>query len=175
VVNVIRWEELTSVVLCGHSSGGWVISGVVEMIPQLIDSIVYLDAFLPKNGQRAFDMQSLGSKTAVLAAKEAGEIARPPGSMDRYNINPRNQAWVESLSTPQPIGTSLQPIRLTGALERVPKKAYVRATAYEHPYFGAYYDALKNDPSWRLFELNCGHVAMVDLPNELADILIEVA
>ena len=175
VINVIRWEELTDVVLCGHSSGGWVISGVVEKIPELIDSIVYLDAFLPRNGQRALDMQSPGSKAAVLAAKEAGEISRPPGSMDRYKINPDDQAWVESLATPQPIGTSLQPIRLSGALERVPKKAYIRATAYEHPHFDGYYDALKDDPSWRLFGLDCGHIVMIDMPDELCEILIEVA
>ena len=106
VVNVIKWEEVTDIVLCGHSSGGWVISGVVEQIPGLIDSIVYLDAFLPKDGQRPFDMQSSGSREAVLAAKAAGEISRPPGSKDRYNIDPRNQAWIESLATPQPIGSS---------------------------------------------------------------------
>lgn len=175
VVNAIKWEEVTDVVLCGHSSGGWVISGVVEKIPALIDSIVYLDAFLPKDGQRPFDMQSPGSREAVLAAKAAGEISRPPGSKDRYNIDPRNQAWIESLATPQPIGSSLQSIHLTGALERVPKKTYIRATAYEHPYFGAYFADLKQDPTWRLFELNCGHIVMVDMPDELTEILIEVA
>ena len=57
----------------------------------------------------------------------------------------------------------------------MPKKAYIRATAYKHPYFGAYFDGLKDDPSWRLYELNCGHVVMVDMPDELTEILIEVA
>jgi len=175
VVNVIKWEELTDVVLCGHSSSGWVISGVVEQIPELIDSIVYLDAFLPKDGQRPFEMQSPGSQEAVLAAHAAGEISRPPGSKDRYKINPVNRPWIESLATPQPIGSSLQPIHLTGAYERVPKKAYIRAAAYEHPYFGAYYEGLKDDPTWRRFELNCGHVVMVDMPDELTEILIDIA
>ena len=175
VVNVIKWEELTEVVLCGHSSGGWVISGVVERVPELIRSIVYLDAFVPTDGQCAFDLQSPGSREAVLAAKGAGEIARPPGAMDRYKINLRDRAWVESLFTPQPIGPSLQRIHLTGARERVLKKAYIRATAYEHPHFGGYYDSLKNDPAWRVFEMDCGHVVMVDMPTELADILSKVA
>ncbi|MQF86862.1 MAG: alpha/beta hydrolase [SAR202 cluster bacterium] len=175
VVNVIKWEQLSSVVLCGHSSGGWVISGVVEKIPELIKSIVYLDAFLPENGQTAFEMQSPQSREAVLVAKEAGEISRPPGSMERYNINPNDREWFESLATAQPIGTSLQPIVLTGAIERVSKKTYIRATAYPHPYFQAYYDSLKNDPSWRLFELECGHIVMADKPEELTGILLEVA
>lgn len=175
VVNVIKWEELSNVVLCGHSSSGWVISGVVEQIPELIGSIVYLDAFVPKDGQRPFDMQSESSREAVLEAQAAGEISRPPGNKDRYKIKPENRDWIESLATAQPIGSSLQRIHLTGAFERVPKKAYIRAIAYEHRYFGPYYDAFKNDPTWRAFELNCGHVVMVDMPDELTEILIDVA
>ncbi len=57
----------------------------------------------------------------------------------------------------------------------MPKKAYIRAIAYPHAYFGAYYEALKDDPSWRRFEVNCGHLVMVDKPDELTDILIDVA
>ncbi len=52
VVNVIRWEDLDDVVLCGHSYGGWIISGVVEQVPSKISSIIFLDAFMPENGQQ---------------------------------------------------------------------------------------------------------------------------
>jgi pimeloyl-ACP methyl ester carboxylesterase len=45
VVNVIKWERLTDVVLCGHSYGGFVISGVAEKMSAAIRSIVFLDAF----------------------------------------------------------------------------------------------------------------------------------
>ena len=47
IVNVMRWERLSDVVLCGHSYGGFVISGVAEEMVALIRSIVFLDAFLP--------------------------------------------------------------------------------------------------------------------------------
>ena len=151
------------------------ISGVVERVPELIKSIVYLDAFMPTDGQHGFDLQSAGSKEAVLAAREAGEIARPPGSVERYNINPQDREWVESMLTPQPIGVSLQPIRLTGARDRVARKSYIRATAWEFPHFQSCYDSLKGDASWRVFELDCGHDVMIDMPNELTDILIDVA
>src|SRR5580704_13879861 len=33
VANLIQWEELSDVVLCGHSYGGCVISGVADRIP----------------------------------------------------------------------------------------------------------------------------------------------
>ena len=46
VVNLLRWEELSDVVLCGHSYGGSVITGVADRIPERIRSQVYLDAFV---------------------------------------------------------------------------------------------------------------------------------
>ena len=175
VVNMIKWERLTDVVLCGHSYGGWVISGVVERVPDLIRSIVYLDAFMPMDGQCGLDLQSASSKEAVIAARQAGELARLPGSVERYNINSQDREWVESLLTPQPIGVSLQPVRLTGARDRVARKSYIRATSWEFPHFESCYDNLKGDASWQVFELHCGHDVMIDMPNELTNILIDVA
>ena len=55
VVNLIRWEELSDVVLCGHSYGGCVISGVADRIPDRIGSLVYLDAFVLEDGQSLHD------------------------------------------------------------------------------------------------------------------------
>src|SRR6478736_3621992 len=55
VVNLIKWEELSDVVLCGHSYGGCVISGVVDRIPERIRAVVYLDAFILENGQSLHD------------------------------------------------------------------------------------------------------------------------
>src|SRR5215470_4120883 len=51
VVNLIRWEELSGVVLCGHSYGGCVITGVAGRIPERIRSLVYLDAFVLEDGE----------------------------------------------------------------------------------------------------------------------------
>lgn len=55
VVNLIRWEELTDVVLCGHSYSGCVISGVAEQIPERLYALVYLDAFVLESGQSLHD------------------------------------------------------------------------------------------------------------------------
>lgn len=176
VVNVIKWEGLEDVVLCGHSYGGWVISGVAEQVLPAIRSIVYLDAFLPEDGQRGFDLQSPDSKVAVEKAVAAGEISRPAGSAARYGLAGEDLAWADSLLTPQPVGVSLQPIRLTGARDRVPKKAYILATGNNtNPAFPAACDKLKSDPSWQVFDLPCGHDAMIEMPEALSDILLQVA
>jgi len=46
------------VVLVGHSMGGMVISAVAEQMPDKLDKLVYLCAYLPKNGD---DLQTLGT------------------------------------------------------------------------------------------------------------------
>src|SRR5579863_4737123 len=56
VVNLIRWEELSGVILCGHSYGGCVISGVADQIPERIRALVYLDAFILEDGESLFDV-----------------------------------------------------------------------------------------------------------------------
>lgn len=51
VVNLIEWEDLHDVVLVGHSYGGMVITGVVDRIPQRFKHVIYVDAFLPEDGE----------------------------------------------------------------------------------------------------------------------------
>ncbi len=48
VVNLIQWEGLTDIVLCGHSYGGMVVTGVADSMPERLRALVYLDAFVPK-------------------------------------------------------------------------------------------------------------------------------
>ena len=62
VVNVVRWESLDNFVLVGHSYGGWIISGAAEQVEKKIASIVFLDAFMPENGQRVLDTNSPRSR-----------------------------------------------------------------------------------------------------------------
>jgi pimeloyl-ACP methyl ester carboxylesterase len=58
VANLFRWEDLSDVILCGHSYGGNVISGVADQVPERIRTLVYLDAFVPEDGESLFDLHS---------------------------------------------------------------------------------------------------------------------
>ena len=75
IVGVIRCEELSDVVLCGHSYGGMVITGVAEQIAAKIRSLVYLDAFVPENGKCLFDY-SAGRAFATDARRRRAERRR---------------------------------------------------------------------------------------------------
>ena len=56
ILNVFHYEGLRDVVLAGHSYGGMVITGVADRIPERVSALVYLDAFLPEDGQSLFDI-----------------------------------------------------------------------------------------------------------------------
>ena len=51
IVNVILWEDLHEVVLVGHSYGGMVITGVADRVPDRIRQVIYVDGWLPENGE----------------------------------------------------------------------------------------------------------------------------
>src|SRR5262245_42054376 len=56
VINVLKYEDLHDVVLVGHSSSGAVITGVADRAPTPIALVVYLDAFVPEDGQAVLDL-----------------------------------------------------------------------------------------------------------------------
>ena len=175
IVNVIKWESLQDIVLVGHSYGGWGVSGVAEQMLPAISSSVFLDAFMPENGQKGLDLNSERSKAEIALALKKGDISRPAPPATTWNVNEKDRAWVDAKQTAQPIGVSLKPIKLTGARDRVAKKTYIRATKYENPNFDRFYAKTKADRSWRTYEVPCGHDVMIDMPDRLTEILEEVA
>ena len=175
VVNLMTWERLTDVVLCGHSYGGMVVSGVAEQMSPAIGSIVFLDAFLPESGDSMATLTSQAVRDTLKAAAERGEIGVPARPAAAFLVNEKDQAWVDALCGPQPIGTMTEKIALTGAREKIAKKSYIRAGAYPNPGFDVAYARVKADKSWRTYEVPCGHDVMVDMPEQLAEILVEVA
>jgi pimeloyl-ACP methyl ester carboxylesterase len=176
IVNLFKWEELRNVCLVPHSYGGWPCSGALETIGDRVSAIVWLDAFKPENGQRGFDFASEFSRKAFLQAVEKGEPSRPAPKAEAFHVNEKDRAWVDSKLTPQPNGVALQPIKLTGAREKVAKKSYIRAPRYPQPAFDKALAECKADPSWRTFEIaDAGHDVMVDAPGWLVERLLEVS
>jgi len=177
IVNVFKWEDLKNVCLVVHSYGGWPGSGALEQIGDRVSSIVWLDAFKPENGQRGTDFASEFSRKALEEAVAKGEPGRKAPKAAVFKVNEKDQAWVDSKTTPQPNGVALQPIKLTGARDKVAKKTYIRASAYPQKSFDKAYAECKADQSWQTFEApkNSGHDVMVDAPDWLTEVLVKVS
>src|SRR5271169_3471156 len=102
IVNVMKWQELTDVVLVGHSYGGMVISGVAAKLEKAIASFVMLDAFFPENGHSVLDVASPAVVGAIVAAEGAGTTTLPPRPAAAFNVNEKDRAWVDTQCTPLP-------------------------------------------------------------------------
>lgn len=174
IVSLIRYERLADIVLVGHSYGGSVISGVAEVVPDKIKALVFLDAFIPDNGDAVVDMVQPAVKEIILAAEARGETTVPVRDAAAFNVNEKDRAWVDSLAGPQPIGTMTEKLTLTGARDRVASKTYIRASGYPNVAFEAALSRAKA-AGWRSYEVPCGHAVMIDMPERLAEILNEVA
>lgn len=172
VVNEMRWQQLTDVVLVGHSYGGMVVS--VEKMEKAIASFVMLDAFFPENGQCVADLQPPPVREAYLAAERGGASVMPPRPAAMFNVNEKDRAWVDAQCTPHPIKCFIQKLELTGARERVAKKAYIRATSFPSLPFDQGL-ASARAKGWRTYEVACGHDVMLEMPERLAEILVEAA
>ena len=177
IVNLFKWEDLKNVCLVAHSYGGWPSSGALEQIGDRVSSIVWVDAFKPENGQRGTDFASDFSRKAMeeaVAKGEPGRKAPPPTAFGV--IDPKDQEWVKSKMTDQPNGVATQPIKLTGAREKVAKKTYIRAPKYPQAAFDKALAECKADPTWKtVVNENTGHDVMVDQPQWLADIILQVS
>ena len=171
VVNVLRFEDLRDVVLCGHSYGGLVISGVVEMVPERIAALVYLDAFVPESGQSVIDLvpPAQGARQIEAAAANGGFI--PPIPAAHFGVNEADRAYVDAQCTPQPFATMNQGLFLTGARDRVAHKTYIRASDYPSVPFEAARERFTGVEGWVVEAIPSGHDVMLDAPEALADAL----
>src|SRR5262245_36192624 len=116
IVGVIHCEELSDVVLCGHSYGGMVIAGVAEQIAAKIRSLVYLDAFVPENGKSLFDYlpaeQSARMRTDAAQNGEGYKVTPIPATA--FAVNAKDAAWVDAMCVKQPLATFEQKLALSG-------------------------------------------------------------
>jgi pimeloyl-ACP methyl ester carboxylesterase len=174
LVNLFKWNDLNDVVLVAHSYGGWPVSGAIEKVLPQVSSIIYLDAFMPENGQKGIDLNSPLSSKGLLDAVAKGQVSRPAPPASAFHIrDPKDAAWVETKLTEQPIGVGLHPIVMTGAREKVAKKTYIRAKQYPNPSFDGWLADAKGKADWKTYEFDCGHLVMLDMPDRLVEVLVE--
>lgn len=175
VTGFIRSQDLRQVVLVGHSYGGYPITGALDRLAaeRRIDTVVYLDAFAPHDGERMLDYLDATGKAELQAAHRAGNPRWPKLPAKAFGLgNPADIAWVDARLTDHPNGTYLQPISLRaapGAAAR--KRLYIAASAPAMPVFDAHKARLRNDPAWTFVEVQGGHDAMVDHADTIARLL----
>lgn len=167
---VLTFEDLKDIVLCGHSYGGMVITGVADRMAERVRSIVYLDAFVPENGKAVFDLLDPARVPTIRAGAvdQNGVRTIKPASASFFGVQDAARAdWVDRTCRNHPMLAFEERIELSGKWRAVPKKTYIIAARYNPSSFQRY-RALAEDPAWAFLEADCGHEVMVDLPDWLA-------
>src|SRR4051794_16867455 len=158
VVNVLVYEDLTDVILAGHSYGGNVITGVADRVPERIQQLVYLDAATPSDGQASAD-NFPGRRDQIRAqADRDGEGWKvAPGDVPSDQPTEITE-WARSRRSPMPIKTMTTPVRLERGETTLPR-AFVYCSLGKEPGTPqvARAERVKNDPRWQYFEIETGH------------------
>lgn len=173
IVAFIEAEELDRLVMAGHSYGGMVITGVADRLAERLAALVYVDAFLPNDGETVMQLLAPGRRAAFEALPpEVWQL--PPVSAEAFGVRrAEDRAWVDRRCVGMPRRCFTQPAKVAGGWRKVPRLHYVLAGLYGKGPFMRYADRLRGDPRWHFTELPCGHEVMVDLPNELATTINE--
>lgn len=166
------------VALVGHSYGGFVVTGAADRLAPSgrLRSVVYLDAFVPRNGEKTADYMAPEARAALQAAFARGDAAYKPPPVRFFGVQePADAAWAQARVSPQPAGTYLQPLKLSGELPATVKKDYIACQSPRLPVFDETKVRIRNDPRWTYRELQTGHDAMIITPRELASMIGAVA
>ncbi|TCK26701.1 alpha/beta fold hydrolase [Pseudonocardia endophytica] len=154
--------DLEDVLLVGHSYGGMIVSGVADRLPEHVDSVVYLDAFVPRDGENCW-MQANDAERAWYTDDDGSGFAVPtlPFFDERALAHPR--------------ATLMQRIHLSGDLSRFRRRVYLYATEWpgESP-MRASYERVRDDATWEVHVLSSAHNFMRDVPEKLAAILLDL-
>ena len=175
VLGVLKYEDLERVVLVGHSYGGMVITGVADRAAERLAHLVYLDSFVPADGQSAFDLLAPDRRaTFEEQARDPGNGPQiPPPPLQRFGVTAdADLRWALPKLASQPLKTFTQPLRLTHAGARVVPRTYIWCA--EYPSFRPFAERVRTDPGWRYRELPTGHDAMITAPQALAGLLLEL-
>ncbi len=179
VTNVLHYEDLTDVILVGHSYGGMVITGTADRVPGRIAQLVYLDGAIPEDGE------SLAGMTPQLmdAARRSARVVDgvevvlwpEPDAGRSYGVtDPAALAWMQVRLTPHPWRSFEQPLRLANgaAVKKIPRtNINCTETLGRRPpeRAGRAYEAD------RVWEIDTGHDLMITEPAAVAEMLERLA
>jgi pimeloyl-ACP methyl ester carboxylesterase len=172
IVNHLTWEDLTSVVLVGHSFGGITITGVADAVPERIAKLIYLDGAILENGEALFDLFPKEIIEArIQAANETSgglTMAAPPA--EHFGLSdPDDVAFVEGRLTPHPLATLKNVLTINSPAGNGLPTNYIMCVDPVYEVVRVFHQRAR-EAGWPISEIAAGHDAMVSKPVATADL-----
>jgi pimeloyl-ACP methyl ester carboxylesterase len=189
VVNVLEFEDLRRVILVGNSSGGMVITGVAERAPERIAQLIYLDAFVPGDGQSLLDLLPPERREALAAfVRTEGDgwllprfAPAPWETIVREAWGVASDAdvrWILPRLEATPFRHFADPVSLANPAAAGLPRVYIRCSLFQpgrHGAFDRHAAMARETRGWRYRELAATHLAYVTHAEQLAKVLLELA
>jgi pimeloyl-ACP methyl ester carboxylesterase len=182
VVNTVWYEDLSDIVLLGFSYGGFVVTGALEHLAERVRHLVYLDAFVPGDGDTVAGTGGAGWPGCGLIGLGRDWLVPP---LPREFDDPTEAQWAAARRTPHPVGCFTEPVRLDRPLEDYPfTRTYIKATGEPRPQgsgpesgdpFWVAADRAQASSAWRYHEITTNHMIPSNRPEELARLLLDLA
>lgn len=176
VVNHVLYEDLRDITLVGFSYGGFVVSGSIEHIGDRVRHLVFLDAFVPDDGDTLFGL--VGRSTTETIGVGDDWLVQPPS---RQFDDESEASFMNARRTPHPLRCFTEAVHLTRPLEDEPfQRTYIRATADDAgaPGTSAFERAAaraRTSEAWQYCEVATNHMVASNRPSELAALLLSMA
>jgi pimeloyl-ACP methyl ester carboxylesterase len=178
VMRELTQQNLRDVILVGHSYAGMVISGVAERKREQLGRLIYLDAFVPEDGESALDLLPAGIQGMLREmARTLGDGWRIPASeglLDLWGLAPGPaRDFVRERLSDFSLHCFEQKISMARDLTDLPR-TYVAAVAEEYPGRGAFkrFAEAALRQNWEFHELQTGHQGQAEAPEAVASILL---
>lgn len=178
IVRILEVDDLTDVVLVGHSYGGMIITGVADRATDRVAHRVYLDAAYPANGESL--LVHAGANIAPLEATmrvvDGVELVGFPEHMPPHFFgitDPEDAAFTAARLGPQPWACYTQPLVLTNeaAMRALPESHIICTSTIP----GRQMDLLRARSQGRVWDIDTGHDLMITEPEWTAARLEDVA
>jgi hypothetical protein len=149
-----------------------VATGVADRARERIAQLVYLDAFVPRDGQSLFDLQPEQTRARMRElARTGGEGWRVPPNPMPADTPAADVAWASPRRLPQPIRTFEQPLRLVGKGPPPPRSYIYCRRIGPVDVFRQFAERARYESGWRYFELDASHNPHITAPQALRDLL----
>ena len=170
ILNVIKYEDLRDIVLVGHSYGGMVATGVADRARDVVSQLIYIDAFVPDDGQSLLDLNE-PARARMQELARAGDGYRVPPNPTPPDTPQADLDWLTARRVDMPIKCFETKLRLQGGSVSLPR-SYIYATRITPAdTFGRFAKRAKSEPGWRYFEIDASHSPNVTAPETLMALL----
>lgn len=173
---LISFEELHDIILCGHSYGGMVVTGVADRLPERVQLLINLDSFAPQDGESLQDLVPPEFMQSILAVAQERGDGRSPIPQELLPAQEEADAAITRYVArlrPQSVATMTEPLQLSGGIDRVPR-AFVQCTGYESSLMGPFADRAQSE-GWLYRELPTQHDLHLFDPEGTVQVLDELA